>query len=298
MIRSMTGFAARSITMTGELGEKTEVSVSIKALNSRYFDTTCKVHYAVAALEHTIIQKMRSTLIRGHAYCTLHITNPQAFRGAIEPARATIASYIRAIQEIEQLTGLHTPLSLADILQLPNVFIVADTQIDEKTIETILALVDELLDTVNVMRIQEGNALNTDLLERLNIMRTEIDAIAHEATVLIAHQKHKIQEAIAAAKAVEGENTHSSYKENLFSSLDKMDVHEEIVRFKTHLDSLAKHLNTKTPEHGKRIDFTLQELGREINTIASKCASATISEHTINIKVEIEKAREQAQNIL
>jgi uncharacterized protein (TIGR00255 family) len=77
-----------------------------------------------------------------------------------------------------------------------------------------------------------------------------------------------------------------------------MDVHEEIVRFKTHLDNLAKHLNADMPEHGKRIDFTLQELGREVNTIASKCASATISEHTINIKVEIEKAREQAQNIL
>ncbi len=297
MIRSMTGFAARSITMTGELGEKTEVSISIKALNSRYFDSTCKVHYAVAALEHTIIQKIRSQLIRGHAYCTLHITNPQAFRGAIEPARATIASYIRAIQEIEKLTGLHTRLSLADILQLPNVFITADTQIDDKTTTSILALVDELLDTVNVMRLQEGAALQKDLLERLSIMRSEIDAIAQEATVLIAQQKVKIQELAATIKA-DDDHTSNAYKEGLFSSLDKMDVHEEIVRFKTHLESLAKHIKTDLSEHGKRIDFTLQELGREINTIASKCASATISERTINVKVEIEKAREQAQNIL
>jgi uncharacterized protein (TIGR00255 family) len=77
-----------------------------------------------------------------------------------------------------------------------------------------------------------------------------------------------------------------------------MDVHEEIVRFKTHLESLLKHIRTNQAEHGKRIDFTLQELGREINTIASKCVNAQISERTINIKVEIEKAREQAQNIL
>jgi uncharacterized protein (TIGR00255 family) len=297
MIRSMTGFAARSITMSGELGEKTEVSVSIKALNSRYFDTTCKVHYAVAALEHAIIQKIRHALIRGHVYCTLHITNPQAFRGAIEPARATIVSYIQSIREIEQLTGLHTPLTLADILQLPNVFIMADTLIDEKTSNTILALVDELLETVNTMRIQEGAALQKDLLERLRVMRSEIDAIAQEAAVLIKEQKKKIHELLNTLPAEDSPSLQGQ-KETLLLSLDKMDVHEEIVRFKTHLDNLAKHLTTDMPEHGKRIDFTLQELGREINTIASKCVSALISEHTINIKVEIEKAREQAQNIL
>lgn len=298
MIRSMTGFAARSITLSGELGEKTEVSLSIKALNSRYFDTTCKVHYAVAALEHAIIQKIRTKLIRGHVYCTLHITNPNAFKGAIEPARATIASYIHAIREIETLTGLHTPLNLSDILQLPNVFIVADTLIDEKTTNAILALVDELIDTVNSMRMQEGSALQKDLLERINIMRFEIDAIAYEAMQLIKEQKQKIQDILATISNNEQEHTLQVQKDHLILSLDKMDVHEEIVRFKTHLESLAKHLNTEIPEHGKRIDFTLQELGREINTIASKCANATISERTINIKVEIEKAREQAQNIL
>lgn len=293
----MTGFAARSITLTGDLGEKTDVSISIKALNSRYFDTTCKVHYAVAVLEHAIIQKARALLIRGHVYCTVHITNAQAFRGAIEPARATIISYIRAIREIEEITNLHTPLTLTDILQLPNVFISADTQLDTTATEKILSLVDELLDTVNKMRMQEGEALKQDLIDRISIMRTEIDAIATEATVLIAHQKQKIQDLLAVIKT-DDDHGAQSHKENLFTVLDKMDVHEEIVRFRTHLESLIKHLATNLPEHGKRIDFTLQELGREINTIASKCASAQISEHTINIKVEIEKAREQAQNIL
>lgn len=293
----MTGFAARSITLTGELGEKTEVSINLKALNSRYFDTTCKIHYAVSMLEHAIVQKIRSVLIRGHVYCTVHITNPQAFRGAIEPAKTTIIAYINAIRQIEELTQLHTPLTLTDILQLPHVFITADTQADEKASGAILQLVDELLDTVNKMRIQEGAALKQDILERIQVMRSEITAIAAEAAHLIEQQKIKIQELLGSIKESE---THATtvQKENLFSVLDKMDVHEEIVRFTTHLDSLVKHLNTDATEHGKRIDFTLQELGREINTIASKCASAHISERTINIKVEIEKAREQAQNIL
>lgn len=297
MIRSMTGFAARSITLTGDSGEKTDVSISIKSLNSRYFDTTCKVHYSLAMLEHALIQKARTRLIRGHIYCTVHVTNPQAFRGAIEPARATIVSYIQAIQEIKKLTGLDTPLSLSTVLQLPNVFVMADTQLNEQATNTILTLVDELLDTVTTMREQEGAALKKDLEERIAIMRQEINKIAEEAAILVTQQKNKIQETLAALKIDENHIT-SAQKDSLFTVLDKMDVHEEIVRFTTHLESLLKHIKTEQTEHGKRIDFTLQELGREINTIASKCSNAQISERTINIKVEIEKAREQAQNIL
>ena len=80
--------------------------------------------------------------------------------------------------------------------------------------------------------------------------------------------------------------------------LDKMDIHEEIIRFKSHVNDMHEQLLSKTPEQGKRLDFTLQELGREINTIAAKCSDATISKRAINAKVEIEKAREQVQNII
>ena len=84
----------------------------------------------------------------------------------------------------------------------------------------------------------------------------------------------------------------------VYTALDKMDINEEIVRFKTHLKSLRSTLASDAAEKGKRIDFTLQELGREINTIAAKCSDASISTRAINIKVDLEKAREQAQNIV
>ena len=80
--------------------------------------------------------------------------------------------------------------------------------------------------------------------------------------------------------------------------LNKVDIHEEIVRFKSHLGNIEKQLSSKKVEKGKRLDFTLQEMGREINTITAKCSSSTISSHAINIKVEIEKVREQIQNIV
>jgi len=87
-------------------------------------------------------------------------------------------------------------------------------------------------------------------------------------------------------------------KNALFALLDKMDIHEEIVRFKSHLKSLHHQLDSAEIEKGKRLDFTLQELGREINTIAAKCSDATIGALAINVKVELEKAREQTQNIV
>ena len=87
-------------------------------------------------------------------------------------------------------------------------------------------------------------------------------------------------------------------KNTLYTTLDKIDIHEEIIRFKSHLHNLAQGITTDEVEKGKRLDFTLQELGREINTITAKCSDATISTHAINIKVEIEKIREQIQNIV
>ncbi len=90
----------------------------------------------------------------------------------------------------------------------------------------------------------------------------------------------------------------NAQKSGLYSMLDKIDIHEEITRLNSHLDHVVTNLQSDEPEKGKRLDFTLQELGREINTIAAKCSDSTISTHAINVKVEIEKIREQIQNIV
>jgi uncharacterized protein (TIGR00255 family) len=200
-----------------------------------------------------------------------------------------------AIQDIQALTNIPGSVGLDTLLQLPNVFVVSEAEINENTARTIMTTVAELLQVVVSMRMQEGAALQKDLEGRIAIMATEIDAIAVQAHEMIDTQKAKINEAIQALKMDETQFAHAQ-KDALFAMLDKIDLHEEIVRFK--IKSLSGYLTTQSAEHGKRIDFTLQELAREINTIAAKCSSAPISERAINIKVEIEKAREQAQNIL
>ena len=105
---------------------------------------------------------------------------------------------------------------------------------------------------------------------------------------------HKTLQEIGADKNLLAE----AQKNALYTMLDKIDIHEEITRFNSHLSQLDKHLKSPDIEKGKRLDFTLQELAREINTIAAKCSDSTISKHAINVKVEIEKTREQVQNIV
>ena len=129
-------------------------------------------------------------------------------------------------------------------------------------------------------------------------MQKEIDLIEKNAAILMEKKKKEVAELLKKIEAEENTEKPDARKNSLYASLDKIDVHEEIVRFKSHLKNLSMQLDSTIIEKGKRLDFTLQELAREINTLTSKCSDADLSTQAINIKVELEKAREQAQNIV
>ena len=298
MIQSMTGFATKIVTITSpNAQEKAHITIVIKALNSRFFDTTCKLHYALSSLENTIITKAKKSLHRGHVYVTMYITNANALRGSVQASLATVSSYLESINKIRELYDIKEPVTLSHILQLPNIFSVEETEISESIATTIYAAIDELLNSVIKDRIQEGAALKKDLEQRVAIMEQEIKQIAIDAEAILKRQKDKVH---ATLKEIEADENilAQAQKSALYTMLDKLDLHEEIVRFKSHLENLKEQLVSKEVELGKRIDFILQELAREINTISAKCSDSAISKHAINVKVELEKAREQTQNIV
>ena len=154
-----------------------------------------------------------------------------------------------------------------------------------------------LVDNVIAVQAKEGAVLKDDLQQRIAIMTDEIKKIESASQETIEAQKKKIHDTVAELE--DDESRFAEIKKSaLYAILDKIDLHEEIVRFKSHLASLKSQLDSDTTEKGKRLDFTLQELGREINTIAAKCSDAAVGAMAINVKVELEKAREQTQNIL
>lgn len=296
MIRSMTGFASKSLILT--INEtKTPIAISIKSLNSRYFDLNCKLPYPITNFETEFIKLFKSKLLRGSITFTIHLGNPSAFRGTIEPSIPTLKNYLTALDTIKKKFAIEGTLSIANILMLPNIFITEEQELNEQTKKIIFQTADQLIDELIAVQEKEGKALQKDIIQRIAYIDKEIKAIAIVFEELMIQQKQKANQALA-----ELEKDTSKFaelqKNTLYAILDKMDVHEEIVRFKNHLKTLLASLESDQIENGKRIDFILQELSREINTITAKCSDGTISTHAINIKVELEKAREQTQNIV
>ncbi len=294
---SMTGYANDNLLLTAPDGSKINVSMSLKTVNSRFFEVTSKLPYALSHMETTFIQLLKPDLFRGKIYLTIHMHGSQAFQAEITPALSTVKEYKKAINAIIKECDIPGSITLEHIVRLPNIFNVEEKELDPAYAQQIIAALEELIKRVNQARAQEGDALKKDLLERLAIMRTKIDEITQSFTLVIEEQKKKVNQAITDLEGDENAFAQAR-KDALYTLLDKMDIHEEIVRFNSHLENFKKQVNSADMEKGKRLDFTLQELAREINTIAAKCSDATIGSLAIDVKVEVEKAREQVQNIV
>lgn len=297
LIQSMTGFATKTFVLAADAQNKSNVSMSLKTLNSRFFETNCKLPNAISHLETSIIKELKKELHRGYINFVVHMDNQNIFKGNVTPAMNVIENYVAALETIKKKFALEQKVTLDQILQLPNIFAIEDQQLDEHTTQLIFNALHDLIAQVNESRNIEGAALCADIQARLTIMEREISAIEEQSKKQIELQKKKVQDTIAELAADENALTEAR-KSALYLILDKIDIHEEIVRFKSHLKNIAQVLTDANLEKGKRLDFTLQELAREINTISAKCSDAEIGSHAINIKVEIEKAREQAQNVV
>lgn len=297
MIQSMTGFATKTFILSPAAHKKSNVSMSLKTLNSRFFEATCKLPQALMHLETTLISLLKQKLQRGHIYFMVYLNNQDIFQGKIEPAYNTINAYITALNAIKEEHHMQTPLALEHVMRLPNIFSIEEQTIDEQSKATFLAAVNELIDQVIAARTKEGAVLEKDLMSRVAVMQKEIAAIENQTPVVAQYCKDKVQAALQEV----GTDAHlllDAHKNVLYTILDKLDIHEEITRFKSHITNLIDNLKVADIEKGKRLDFILQELTRETNTINAKCSDSIISNHAINIKVEIEKMREQIQNIV
>lgn len=293
----MTGFASKTLTIIRDKDNKANVSIHLKTLNARYFELNAKLPHALSHLETDLLKAFKKTLHRGYVYFNVFIDNPSIFKGAIEPSMGTVEGYISSIETISTRLKIKEKISLDTLVRLPNVFNVKEQEIDKKSSDVIMKATTQLIKQLILERKKEGAELKKDFELRFAIMAKEIDIIKNRSKQLIEEQKKKINQLTQESKDEQNEITESR-KSVLYTMLDKMDIHEEIVRFQSHLKNMNSLLQSSEAEKGKRLDFTLQELAREINTITAKCSDSKICEQAINIKVEIEKAREQTQNIV
>ena len=304
MTTSMTGFSSAIITVPitdATTGQKQDVQVSLtlKTLNSRFFEASCRLPTSLSFLETELIKHFKKEFHRGTVQFTIYMSTPSALTGVIKPALSTVRGYLSALETIKKECNLEGDITIRDLVLLENIFETKETPLSEDTVKRLWKEINILTEKCNDVRKEEGKALEQDLRNRASLIRGYIKELEPRAQEVMENKKKQLLENLRTMlKDVSSELTAESQISATYNQLEKLDIHEEIVRFNTHLDTLDKILTSPEVSKGKKLDFTLQELFRETNTIASKCADAQISGLAISIKVELEKAREQAQNIV
>lgn len=295
-MRSMTGFATKTATFVLLEDAKIHISINLKSVNARFFECTCKFPYALNHLETDIIKVLKQHLYRGHLFMSINVSDQSALKGKISVSMPIAKSYVQAIEQLQKETALGGSFTISDLIDLPHIFSVEEQALSDQLKEQLLALTEQTIAALIHEQEKEGAVLHADLMQRISYIETYMHEISLLHQTFMAQRKTEILNELQTYTTED--QVIESRKAALYYLLDKIDIHEEIIRFSSHLASLKELLNSPVIEKGKRLDFTLQELSREINTIAAKCSDATMGARAIDIKVELEKAREQTQNIL
>ena len=294
MIRSMTAFGRAK-----RQGENRDITVEIKSVNSRFFDCNVKLPRAYIFLEERIKEHIRKNAI-GRAKVDVFVTvdNHTSGAGNVGIDTAYLESYLKALRRLVDEFGLADDISAMTVARNQDIFTFDKDEEDlEAEWEIFRSVLDEAIVGYNEMREREGAKAEADIKGKIELVRSyadEVEAISHEDTVGYREKlEAKIREILEDARVTPDEN-------RLLTECaiwaDKIAIDEELVRLRSHFGAFYDIIAAKEPS-GRKLDFLMQELNRETNTIGSKANNARIARIVVNMKGELEKIREQIQNI-
>ena len=291
MANSMTGFGRASVLKDGR-----EMTVELKSVNHRYLDLGFRMPRHISFLEDEIRRVLTEKLTRGHVDVFVTYRNTRNDAKAVVVDATLLDAYITAANECAEKYGLRNDLSVVAALRLPDVADVVEAEEDR---DAVIALANEALDAACEeligMRKVEGERLCADLLARLDSVLTIRAAIAERAPFVVEDYRARLNERIAAILAgTEVDTARLATEVALFA--DKANIDEELVRLMSHVAG-ARELLENGSAVGRKMDFIVQEMNREFNTIGSKANDKAITALVIEGKAEIEKIREQVQNL-
>ena len=288
----MTGYGKAMVA-----GDDFSVSVDLKTVNNRFLDIHLRVGSELASVEPSIKKRISSRLSRGRVDVTVSMERVSQI--AYEINRPLIAGYVSALKQLQQDFDIAGELDINVIARIPGALQPARNGIDERMIAALDQAMDQALDELERMREQEGEALKNELRERVQKIETLVPIIEASAAGLADAYRLRLQKRIGellnrAGQVVEIDPVRLAQEVAYLA--DRSDVSEEMVRLRSHLAQFQEALNAPG-EAGKMLDFLLQELNREANTTLSKSTDLAIKEAGLAIKAEVEKLREQVQNV-
>ena len=291
MIRSMTGYGRAVQTIDGR-----EITVELRSVNNRYLDCTVKLPRMFSFAEDSVKNRVKAAVSRGKVDVYIGVNAAQAADVQVAVNRSVLESYLAALRQIETEYGVRDDVTVMSLARLPDVFSVEKTQEDEqKLTQDILSVAEEAISRYNAMRETEGAALEADLRSRAATILERVALVEQRSPATVAEYRErlrqKMQEVLQNTAIDEGR-----ILQEAAIYADRIAVDEETVRLRSHLAQLGDML-TKGGAIGRKLDFLLQELNRETNTIGSKCNDLELSNIVVDMKAELEKIREQTQNI-
>ena len=291
-MKSMTGYGKAMVA-----GDDFSVSVDLKTVNNRFLDIHLRVGSELAALEPAIKKRVTSRLSRGRVDVTISLDRTAQM--VYELNRPLIAGYVNALKQLQADFQIGGELDINVLARIPGALQPARNGIDDRVISGVDAAVDQALDDLERMREQEGEALRTELRERVQKIESLVPTIEAAAAGLAEAYRVRLQKRIGELLNRGGQVVEidpARLAQEVAYLADRSDVSEEMVRLRSHLTQFQEALDGPG-EAGKMLDFLLQELNREANTTLSKSTDLVIKEAGLAIKAEIEKLREQVQNV-
>jgi len=291
-MKSMTGYGRGSAE-----GEGFSVSVDLKTVNNRFLDVHLRLNGELASLEPTIKRQISSRLSRGRVDVTINFEKTS--QTAYELNRPLIAGYVNALREMQKDFSIAGELDINVLARLPGALQPAREGLTDDVVAGIEQALSDALDELESMRAQEGETLRLEMSERIDRIGTLVPTIEDAASGLVDAYRARLQKRIGELLNRNGQLVEldpARLAQEVAYLSDRSDVSEEMVRLRSHLAQFREALNS-TGETGKMLDFLLQELNREANTTLSKSTDLSIKEAALAIKAEVEKLREQVQNV-
>jgi uncharacterized protein (TIGR00255 family) len=291
-MKSMTGFGHGAAS-----GDEFTVAVEIKTVNNRYLDIHLRLSQELSPLEMMIRKRISARLSRGRV--DLNINFERTGATTYEINRQLIAGYVSAMRDIQKQFDLPGDIDVSAVARLPGALAPARDGLDETNMTGLERALDEALDSLESMRENEGAALAEEMHLRLTKIETEVPIIEAAAAGLADAYRQRLQKRISellarGAQAVDLDA--GRLAQEVAYLADRSDISEELARLRSHIEQFRAAIDAEG-EVGKRLDFLLQELNREANTVLSKSTEISIKDAGLAIKAEVEKLREQVQNV-
>lgn len=291
MIKSMTGYGKSTLEINSR-----KYQVEIKSLNHRYLDISIRMPKQLSYLEETIKQQISSKISRGKIDVFISWENNSIEGRTIKINTELAKAYIEELRKLAKEENLSDNIEVNDIAKYPDVLIVQENQEDETIKNEIVEVVNKAVNNLVEMKQTEGIKIAEDLQKRLDYIQEEVNKVKEFSTGLINEYIVKLEERIKELLPNNQEIDKNRLMQEVVIYADKCSIEEEVTRLNSHIGQFKEFLKSDEAV-GKKLDFIIQEMNRETNTIGSKSNNLNITNGVIDMKTEIENLREQVQNI-